>query len=435
VSELYDAFAAAGKPRDQWRVGTEHEMIGVTSDAKPVRYEGEHGIGSLLAELAARGWDPVREGDTLIGLTKGASSISIEPGGQFEHASAPVKSGDDFCAELRAYRAELAEVSRAHGVSWLSIGFRPFGTADDVAWMPKGRYVIMREYLPTKGSLATEMMRRTATVQVNLDYADADDARRKLRCAYSVTSLLTALYANSPIVDGKVAGWQSYRSNIWHDVDPDRCGFLPFIFSDGNVFEAYAEWALDVPMFFVYRGGSYVPARGTTFRQFMSEGWGGYTATMDDWKIHLSTLFPEVRLKSYIELRGCDVGSHGMIAGLGPLSCGFLYDDAAIDAATALTDSLSFSQRIELSRTVARSGLHTRLPGSTVTVGELAKELVAIATAGLKATAPNDLHFIDPLREVAETGRTQSDRVVELFEQTSSTDERIAGLRYPAYSD
>ncbi len=415
-------------------------MIGVKlsdGEASAVDYDGDGGIRAVLADFESRGWTPLREGDVVIGLKKGGSSISLEPGGQFEHASAPIETGDDFCAELRGYRAELGEVSRCRDITWVSVGFRPFGVQADVPWMPKGRYKVMRAYLPTKGALATEMMQRTATVQANLDFADEADAARKLRAAYSVTSILTAVYANSPIVDEQVSTWQSYRSRIWQEVDPDRCGFLPFIFDDSaeqTLFANYTEWALDVPMFFVYQDGTY-HAEHMTFRQFMAQGWRGHRATAEDWELHLSTLFPEVRLKSYIELRGCDVGSHGMIAGLGPLASGFLYNDDATKAATELTSGLTFADRIELSNRVAQDGLAAAVPGTSpgvnLTVGDLAREFISICKAGLKSRQPSDLHFLDPIAEIIESGRTQADRVVELWAQASSTADRVKALTYP----
>jgi glutamate--cysteine ligase len=435
VDELVGYFASAAKEPEAWRVGTEHEMIGVRLTeplAAPVPYEGEHGIRAVLADLAAAGWEPVEEGDTLIGLRKDGSGVSLEPGGQFEHASAPVLGGEEFCAELRAFRAEVGQASRSHHVAWLSVGFRPFGRIDDVPWMPKRRYRIMREYLGPRGALAHEMMKRTATVQVNLDFADSDDAASKLRCAFSITSLLTALYANSPIVDGRISGYQSYRGHIWHHTDPDRCGLLPFAFEDGCVFRAYAEWALDVPMFFVFRDGEYIPAGGATFRRFMHEGLAGHRATLSDWAIHLSTLFPEARLKSYLEIRGCDAGSHGMIAGLGPLCSGLLYDPDATAAATALTASLSFADRLELSREVARAGLGAAIPGRPgVTAGDMVRELVAIAADGLGRVAPHDLHFLGPIEAIAASGRSQADVAIDIWRSSSDPAALISALAYP----
>ena len=435
VDQLVSHFEEANKPRDHWRVGTEHEMVGVRLDAErlgaPIEHGGPDGIESVLKAMIERGWsEEVRDCGELIGLRRDGSGISIEPGGQFEHASAPVLSGDDFCAELRQFRTDLAEVSAERRLAWLSVGFRPFGGLDDVPWMPKRRYAVMREYLGSRGALAPEMMKRTATVQVNLDYSDREDARSKLRCAYATTSLMTALYANSAVVDGEVTGYQSYRAHVWHHTDPDRCGFLPFVFEDRCVFRSYAEWAMQVPVFFIIRDNQYLPTGGLPFARLVAEGFGGHRATMADWVTHLSTLFPEARLKSYIELRGCDAGSHGMIAGLGPLAAGLLYDSDARAAATALTAGLDHGQRVELSRQVAVAGLRARLPDGTL-VGELVREMLDIAAAGLSRVAPADVRYLDPLREIAETGRTQADVLIEMWNRGTPTRERIAALAYP----
>jgi glutamate--cysteine ligase len=433
VDQLVVYFEAAGKPKERWRVGTEHEMIGVRladPAGAPIQHGGPGGIESVLAALAARGWTGVHDGEALIGLHKDGSGISIEPGGQFEHASAPVAAGDGFCAELRAFRDELAEVSAERDLAWLSVGFRPFGTLDDVPWMPKRRYKIMREYLGRRGSLAHEMMKRTATVQVNLDYSDSADAAAKLRCAFSITSLLTALYANSPVVDGAITEYQSYRSHIWHHTDDDRCGLLPFAFDDGCIFRRYAEWAMQVPVLFIMRDGEYVPGDGTRFGAFVDAGYRGHRATMADWTMHLSTLFPEVRLKTYIEIRGCDAGSHGVIAGLGPLAAGILYDADARDAATALTAGLDFAERLELSREVARTGMNARMP-SGVPIIDRVRELIDIAEAGLRAHNPADLHFIEPLRALATSGRSQADHMIDVWRSETEIAPRIRALAYP----
>jgi glutamate--cysteine ligase len=420
VRQLIDHFRASCKPRERWRLGTEHELIGVSTapvdlgDAIP--YDGLRGIRALFGLLEKRGWAPVMEGDHPIALSRGDAQITLEPGGQFELAGRPVAHTDDYRADLDEFMREVMEASEPLELAWLCLGFRPFQTLEQVPWMPKGRYDIMRDYLPTRGSLAHEMMKRTATVQVNIDYGDEDDARAKLRASLAVTSLLTAIYANSAIVDERVSGFQSYRSHIWHDTDPDRCGILPFVFEDVDLFTAYTEWALDVPMFFVHRGG-YLAAEGTTFRQFMNHGFRGHRPNMDDWALHLSTLFPESRMKGYIEIRACDAGTGPMILALGPLCRGLLYDDIAVEAATALTAGLDLGQRNELARNVARAGLRATTPDGRQ-VGELARELVAIAVDGLGRQAPDELHYLDPVRAIVESGRTQADQMIELWQRT-----------------
>jgi glutamate--cysteine ligase len=427
-SQLVSYFSDASKPRDAWRVGTERELIGVykSPDALGVAppYPGPRGIRAVLERFGERGWAPVAEGENIIAMVRGDAQVTIEPGGQLELAARPVAHTADFEADLEAYCEELSAVSRGMDLAWLGVGFRPFGRLDDVPWMPKQRYEVMRAYLPGRGALAHEMMKRTATVQVNLDYGDVEDATRKLRAAMSVDPLLTALYANSPVVDGRLVDYQSYRARIWRDTDPDRCGLLPFVFETDDVFTAYTQWALDVPMFFVYRHG-YLPAGGMTFRRFLREGFQGERATMDDWGLHLSTLFPEVRLKKYLEIRGCDCGARDMVLALGPLCRGFLYDREASEAAIALTAGLSFENRLALWVAVSEQGLRARVPGTQRTVQDLARELVEIAAAGLGRQAPDELPYLEPVREIAETGRSQADALIDLWRRTGGDPARV----------
>jgi glutamate--cysteine ligase len=416
VADLVEHFRTAEKPRSAWRVGTEHELVGVRAAGPKAgtapAYDGPDGIGAVLAGFAARGWAPVAERGHVIALTRGDAQVTIEPGGQLELAARPVSHSCDLVADLREHVATLAEVTHPMGLAWLSIGLRPFGAREDIPWMPKERYDVMRAYMPTVGTLGLDMMLRTATVQTNLDWSDEADAGAKLRCLMSVTQILTALWASSPIVDGKVSGYQSYRAHIWRHTDNDRAGLLRFSYDTNSVYRAYVEWALDVPMYFVYRGG-YRPVRGLSFRRFMAEGWEGERATRADWGLHLSTLFPDARMKKYMEVRGCDCGSLPMIAALAPFCHGLLYDETARAAATALTAGLDWDARQRLADEVPVSGLATRV-GKT-TVGALARELVAIARDGLKRSLPGVVRLVEPVAHIAETGRTQSDAIVELW--------------------
>jgi glutamate--cysteine ligase len=432
VEELVSYFSSAGKPREQWRLGTEHELIGVRTrgaiGAAPA-YEGPDGIGAVLAGFAERAWTPILEGDHAIALSSGPAQITIEPGGQFELAARPVHDDRDFASDLRDHVARLGDVSKRLGLAWLSTGLRPLGTMADIPWMPKQRYDVMRAYMPTVGSRGLEMMQRTATVQTNLDFSDEADAAAKLRCLGSVTSIMTALWASSSVIEGKPSDFQSYRAWIWRDTDNARCGLNRFAFERDDVFRAYTEWALDVPMYFVYRGG-YLPAGGITFRQFLAEGWRGERATESDWALHLSTLFPEARLKRFIEVRGCDCGSLEMIAALAPFCRGLLYDVDARAAATALTAHLSWDQRQALADEVPRAGLAARAGNRTL--GELARELVAIVKSGLTRVAPTALSLIDPVIEIAETGRTQADRAIEIAKATGGDPAKlIAAMAHP----
>lgn len=417
-SELRSYFEESGKPSTQWRVGTERELIGVRvggdAPGSAPAYEGEGNVRAVLERLAAQGWDPVPEGDHIIALIRGDAQVSFEPGGQLELAARPLERTDDLKADVEEFAGMLQAASAGFDLAWLGVGFRPFGRLEDVPWMTKWRYGVMRSYLGPRGKLSHEMMKRTATVQVNLDYADEQDAAEKMRAAMSVTSILTAIYAASPIVDGADSGYQSYRTRVWRDTDNDRCGLLPLAFEDGDVFGRYIDWALDVPLFFVYRDG-YQPAGGMTFRRFLREGFQGHRATMDDWALHLSTLFPEVRIKRFMEVRSCDSGSRDLALALGPLCRGLLYDATARRDAAALTAGLRFDQRIELWDAVARRGLVAQVPGTRHTVGELARDLVAIVSDGLRRSAPDDLPYLEPIRAIVDSGRTQADDIRDLW--------------------
>jgi glutamate--cysteine ligase len=309
------------------------------------------------------------------------------------------------------------------GLSWLAMGMRPFGRRDDIPWMPKDRYGVMRAYMPTVGTRGLDMMVRTATVQVNLDWSDAADAGAKMRGLMSATSILTALWAASPIVDGAVSDFQSYRAWIWRDTDNARAGLLPFAFEEGDVYRAYVDWALDVPMYFVYRNGYRRVPADLTFRRYMREGWEGERANRADWALHLSTLFPEVRMKRYMEVRGCDCGSMEMIAALAPLCRGLLYDADATAATIALTAGASFADRQRLADEVPRTGLGARIAGKKL--GDLARELVAIAKAGLARIAPEEIPLLAPVEAIATSGRTQADRIAAIWRDTGGDPARV----------
>ena len=433
--ELIEYFASAGKPPERWRVGTEHELVGVWSSppsaaGTPPPYEGPRGIGALFDWFARRGGQPVVESGHTIALQRADEQLTIEPGGQFELAGRPVYEDQLFVDELHEYVTALGEASRELGLAWLSTGIRPFGTRDDVPWMPKERYGVMRAYMPTVGTRGLDMMLRTATVQANFDFADEADAAAKLRCVYSITSLLTALWANSPIVEDRPSGMQSYRAWIWRDTDNARAGLLPFVFEDrDDIFRAYTEWALDVPLYFIYRNGYRPVPGGFTFRAYMRDGFAGERPTIADWAMHLSTLFPEGRLKRFIEVRGCDCGSLPMIAALGPLMRGVLYDATARRAATELTAKLSFAERQQLADDVAAVGLAAR--AGEHTVGELARELVAIAKDGLARVAPASSPLLAPVEQIAATGVTQADRMVAIWQRTGG--DRAALVRALAH--
>ena len=414
-AELLAYFEGACKPRSAWRVGTEHELVGVVAGTTTApTYEGPHGIGALLDWLAARDGTPVIESGHMIALSRDDAQITLEPGGQFELAGRPLADDRDFAADLERYAAELGEASRELGLAWLAIGLRPFGGRADIPWMPKDRYAVMRDYMPTVGTRGLDMMLRTATVQANLDFSDEADASAKMGCLYAVTSILTALWAASPIVEDQISEFQTYRAWIWRDTDRARSGLVPFALEGrDDIFHTYTQWALDVPMYFVYRHGYRRVPADLTFRKFMANGWGGEHATASDWGLHLSTMFPEGRLKKVIEVRGCDCSSLEMIAALGPFIRGLLYDPTACAAATALTAGMTYAEREQLCDDVPRKGFAARAGAHSL--GELAKELVTIARDGLSRVAPDARSLIEPVEAIATSGRTHADKVIDAW--------------------
>jgi glutamate--cysteine ligase len=421
TDDLVTHFQGGSKPVPEFRIGIEQEKIGVGAAGEAVPYEAVRGIVDIvgiLGRLEARGFAPTREDGHIIALERNRDRITLEPGGQLELSGGPLKTAAACRDALVAHVREAADAARPLGVRFLGVGLRPFGTIDDVEWLPKRRYGVMRAYFPERGRssrLAHWMMKMTATVQANFDYEGEADAVDKIRTAYGVTSIVTALYAASPIVEGRPGPWKSYRAAVWLETDEDRCGLLPFVFEPGFSFARYVEWALDVPMFFVVRAGEYRPAGGMTFRRFMAEGFAGEQATIADWEVHLSTLFPEVRLKRYIELRGADAGPMPMAVGLGALWRGLLDDPAARAAAWALVADRPFADRERLRRDVPRAGLAARFGGRPLR--ELAVELCRIADAGL-ARLPGgagDRPLLEPLRAYAEAGRSPADDMLDDF--------------------
>lgn len=417
------AFARAGeKPRAAFRVGTEHEKIGIrVADFRPVPYAGENGIEGVLAAIVEQdGWTPVREGDALVALEKDGASITLEPGGQLELSGAPLRTIFETCQEFHRHLDLIRRVSEPRGIAWLSLGANPLHDVDEIPRVPKARYAVMRSFLPPRGELAMHMMHLTATVQANLDYASEDDMAAKLRTAMGVSPIVSALFANSSLYLGKPSGFVSRRVHIWRHVDPDRCGMLPFVFEPGFGYRQYVEWALDVPMFFVLRNGRYLPANGMTFRRFLAVGYELGPATLQDWNLHLTTLFPEVRLKQFLEVRGADAVPPGLTCALPALWKGLLYDDDAREAAWTLVADWHFAEREAALEAVARRGLAAEVAGRPVL--PLARELIAIAQVGLarigdgEAGESDERGFLDPLQAVAERGRSPGEEVLLRWE-------------------
>ncbi len=423
--EFVAYLEAGSKAKSEWRIGTEHEKFGFhTPDLSPVPYEGERGIRVLLESLRDRfGWDEVLEKGNIIALRRKdcpkGGAISLEPGGQLELSGAPLETVHQTQEELRQHLVEVGEVGRELGIGFLGIGFSPKWTLAETPVMPKERYRIMKRYMPKRGKLGLDMMFRTATVQVNMDFASEADMVAKLRAGLALQPVATALFANSPFTEGKPNGFQSYRAEIWRDTDPDRTGLIPFAFEQGMGFERYVDYALDVPMYFVYRDERYIDVAGASFRDFLDgklTALPGVRPTLDDWADHLTTLFPDVRLKRFLEMRGADAGSFGQLSALPALWAGLLYDSEALDQASVLIADWTQSERQALRDAVPRLGLKTPFRGRTLL--DVAREVVPIALGGLRRRARLDLggederKALEPLLETLEAGRSPSDRLL-----------------------
>ena len=422
--QLIEYLEAGCKPKTDWRIGTEHEKFGYThDDLRPLPYEGERGVRALLEGLADRfGWQPLLEGGRPIALQRGSANITLEPGGQFELSGAPVKSLHETCCEVHEHLDQVRTVAEPLGIGMLGLGFQPKWRREDIPWMPKGRYGIMRQYMPKKGRLGLDMMLRTCTIQVNLDFASEADMVQKFRVGLALQPVATALFANSPFTDGRPNGFLTYRSHIWTDTDPDRSGILPFVFEPGMGFERYVEYALDVPMYFVYRDGAYIDAAGQSFRDFLAgrlPALPGEIPTITDWNDHLTTLFPEVRLKRFLEMRGADGGPWRSLCALPALWVGVLYHQSTLDAAWDWVRDWTLEEHAHLRAEVPRSGLKTPFRGGTVQ--DLAGEMLALAEIGLQRRAEEDWsgqderQFLTALAGIAETGQTRAEGLLALY--------------------
>jgi len=420
--QLIEHFIGGAKPPAQWRIGTEHEkFVFRLADHSPVAYDAPDGIRALLEGLRRFGWQPIFDGDNLVGLSNGkGGAISLEPGGQFELSGAPIETLHQTCAEVGEHLAQVRAVTKELGLGVLGLGFHPTARRDDVPWMPKRRYAVMRRYMPLKGAFGLDMMLRTCTVQVNLDFADEADMVRKLRMSLALQPVAAALFANSPFVEGKPSGYLSYRSHVWTDVDPDRTGMLPFVFEPGFGFERYVDYLLDVPMYFVYRDGKYIDVAGQSFRDFLAgrlPGLPGEIPTMGDWNDHITTIFPEVRLKRYMEMRGADGGPWRRLCAAPALWTGLCYDAESLAGAYDLIADWTHEEREQLRMRVPRHGLRTPFRGGTVL--EVAARVVELARAGLRrrrrldSTGQDESHYLEPLTEIVDSGRTPAELLLE----------------------
>jgi glutamate--cysteine ligase len=425
-SELVEWIASGEKPRDTWRLGTEHEKIPFyRADSSPVPYQGGRGIRALLEGMQERtGWEPIIEGDHPIGLADeaGGGAISLEPGGQFELSGAPLKTLHETARETAQHLADAKAVGESLGIGFLTLGMSPLWTRAQTPVMPKARYRIMTDYMPKVGSLGLDMMYRTSTVQVNMDYASEADMVKKLRVSLALQPVATAIFANSPFTDGKPNGYLSMRSNIWLDTDKDRTGMIAFAFEDGFGYERYVDWALDVPMYFVKRDATYHDVAGASFHDLFAGRLAqlpGERATRSDWANHVSTLFPEVRLKRYLEMRGADVGNAEHIVALSAFWTGLLYDETSLDGAWELVKSWSAEDREQLRADVPKQALKARIAGRSVQ--DVARDALALSRAGLQRRGYRDDSGRDETRhltyaeEIVTSGRTQAERLLELY--------------------
>lgn len=421
------AYIASGeKPKDAWRIGVEHEKFGYDDARKmPLPYEGPVSITAMLEGLRDRfNWTPVLEAGKLIGLERNGANVSLEPGGQLELSGAPLETIHQTCDEVNGHLAEVEAVAADIGAGFIGLGAAPIWGQDDMPMMPKGRYRLMTDYMGRVGTLGTQMMYRTCTVQVNLDFASEADMVQKMRVALALQPVATALFANSPFLDGKPNGMKSWRAHIWQNLDAARTGMLPFVFEEGFGYEAWVDYVLDVPMYFVYRDGKYIDALGQSFRDFLEgqlPALPGEVPTLSDWADHMTTVFPEARVKKYIEMRGADGGPWRRLCALPALWVGLTYDQGALDAAWDLVKGWDAETREALRRSAGRDGLQAQAGG--VRMHDLAREVLAIAEGGLKARArsgndglvPDETHFLNALKESVDSGKVPADELLEKY--------------------
>ncbi len=425
-AQLVEYLRDAETPVEEFRVGTEHEKIALyEADLTPVPYEGERGIRALLSVLRdEHGFEPLLDDERLVGLERDGASITLEPGGQLELSGAPLHSLHETCSEFNSHVALMKQVSDRFGIIWLGLGIHPLAGIDELPRMPRQRYTIMREYIGARDEHGLEMMHGTGTVQANFDFASEADMARKLRVALAISPVVTALYANSSVSGGKPNGFESRRAWVWRHTDADRCGFLPFAFDDGwgegTAYRRYAEWALDVPMFFLVRDERHLPTQGHTFRDFLTNGFEGERATLADWHIHLTTLFPEARVKRVIEVRGADAVPPKLVCGLPAFWKGLLYNEAALAGAEAVTGGWSHAQVDALHANVTRAGLKADTPEGPILA--VAKELVDLSARALQRldkrnrAGHDESIFLDPLYEIIDRGTSPARYLLECWD-------------------
>jgi glutamate--cysteine ligase len=436
--QLEEYFHAAGKPRDRWRVGTEYEKVGIDrSSGKAIPYSGPRGVESILKRLIDRfGWEPEEQDGHIIALSRDNAQITLEPGGQIELSGEPCDSIHCTYAEFTQHIRELLEVSEPLDVVFLGLGMQPVSRLDEIEWVPKKRYRIMGPYMPKVGRLGQRMMKQTATVQANIDYRDEKDAMAKFRTGMGLTPIFISMFANSPICDGQLNGYRSYREHIWTDTDKSRSGMLKFAFSPDVSFAHYVEYALDVPMYFIIRNKNYIDMTGTTFRQFLVYGWNGERATLEDWHDHLTTLFPETRIKRYIEVRSADSQPPELMPALSAIVKGAFYESDCLDAAWDLVKDWTWDERMQVYLDSHRDALAARIRRYSLL--DLSKELLQIALEGLKrqkmfnALGEDETIYLEPLDKLLALGKCPADLLIEKWQGELDQDIRKL-IAYSAY--
>lgn len=424
--QLAEYLADGCKPTDDWRIGTEHEKFGFClENHSPLPYDGPRSIKAMLEGLRDRfGWEELAEAGNIIGLQKDGANVSLEPGGQLELSGAPLGTIHQTCDEVNEHLAQVKEIADEIGVGFIGLGAAPAWSHEEMPQMPKGRYRLMTDYMGRVGTHGTQMMYRTCTVQVNLDFASEADMVQKFRVALALQPVATALFANSPFFDGQVNGYQSWRSRIWQDLDADRTGMLPFAFEDGMGFERYVDYALDVPMYFVHRNGIYHDALGMSFRDFLKgelPALPGETPLESDWADHLTTIFPEARIKKFMEMRGADGGPWRRLCALPAFWVGLMYDQTALDAAWDLCKSWTAEEREQLRKDAAKQGLEATIRGRSML--SLAADVLALSKGGLERRAqagtgglvPDETHFLNALHEIVERGESPASELLQRY--------------------
>ncbi|WP_306005746.1 glutamate--cysteine ligase [Aquicoccus porphyridii] len=424
--QLAEYLAEGCKPKQDWRIGTEHEKFGYCKDTHlPIPYRGERSVLAVLEGLRdLRGWEALYEGENIVGLQKDGANVSLEPGGQLELSGAPLETIHQTCDEVNQHLADVKDIADKVGVGFIGLGAAPEWAHEQMPMMPKGRYKLMTDYMGRVGTLGTAMMYRTCTVQVNLDFSTEADMVQKMRVALALQPVATALFANSPFFEGKVNGWKSWRAHIWQNLDAARTGMLPFVFDEGFGFEAWVEYALDVPMYFVYRDGKYIDALGQSFRDFLKgklPALPGETPTLSDWADHLTTIFPEARVKQFIEMRGADGGPWRRLCALPAFWVGLTYDQTALDAAWDLVKGWDAETREALRVAAGKDGLHAQV--GDINMRDLARQTLEISREGLRARArpgaggmvPDERHFLHALEDSVTDGKAPADELLDLY--------------------